>query len=195
MTTEDHITTEGIVLRTIDVKDNDRIVILFTRELGIVKIYASKIKSKQNPAAVASTPLVASEWILRKAREDLYFHTEVSILTQNLQLRSNIDALQAACDLLKATEKGLAPEDPAPEVYDLLQFLLECLPNAASPSSIKAVYLAKLLLYQGLLGEGDSLGLQGLADLRSIEALMKMSLPPEAESEVVAAFEERFSSM
>ncbi len=195
MTTEDPITTEGIVLRTIDVKENDRLIILFTKELGIVKVYASKIKSKQNPAAVASTPLVASEWILQKAREDLYFHSEVSISTQNLQLRSNINVLQSACDLLKAIEKGIAHEDPAPEVYDLLQLFLECLPNAASPASVKAVFLAKLLFYQGLMGEDDSQGLQVLADLRSIDALMQIALPAEAHDEVVNAFEERFSSM
>lgn len=189
---QEHIKTTGVVLRYIDVKDNDRIIVLLTRELGLIKVYAAGARSRNHQAGVASNPLVESEWILKEGREELYFFKEASILSQNLHLRTNLDALQAACDSIKATEKGIVEGDPAPEIYDLLMLFLQHFSDAISPKSVKAVYQLKLLLYQGLLGEEDPPELLELSELRSLAALLTLQLPQHHEEAIQSLFHERF---
>jgi DNA repair protein RecO len=189
---EESITTNGIVLRSINVKDHDRIAVLFTRDHGLVKVYLAGAKWRNHQAEVSSSPLVESEWILKEGRDELYLLREASVITQNLHLRSNLAALQAACDMLKSSESGLVAGDPAPALYDLLQLFLSNLVEAESPATVKAVYQLKFLLYQGLIGENDTTALLELAELRSLQALLATTLPDEVIDIIHELYHERF---
>lgn len=190
--TQEWITTTAIVFRAIEMKENDRLITLFSSELGIIKTYLCKVRSKNNPLDTASNALVESEWVLKPGREELYLCREASVITQNLQLRTSYGALQAACALTKITEASLVQGDPCPEVFDLFKFFLKHLPDAKSPAAVKAIYQLKLLSYHGLLGDDDPEAFVELSSLRSLEALLGLDLPEGAIEDIDNLFVERF---
>ena len=190
--TQEWMTITATVFRAVDMKENDRLITLFSHELGIIKAYLSKVRSKNNPLETASNVLVESEWTLTPGREELYLCREASITTQNLQLRNSYAALQAACALTKITEQSLVQGDPCPEVYELFKLFIKHLPAAKSPATVKAIYQLKLLAYQGLLGEDDPEVFVELSGLRSLEALLELQLPESALVAVEDLFLHRF---
>lgn len=189
--TQKIITTSAIVLRTIDVKENDLIILLFTRQLGLVRGYIAGGRSRNHPTRTASQPLTEAEWILKPAKEELFFPKEASLSRQNLHLRSDLSLIQSACAMLKSTERALPEGDPAPEVYDLLQLFLTHLGESASPSTVSAIYNLKLMLYQGVLGEEDGVFLQD-SEIRSLAELLSLTWETEKIQAVEKLFEERF---
>lgn len=189
---QESLITTGIALRTIDVKDNDRISIVFTRDYGLIKVYLYKAKSRNHQAAIAATPLVEAEWVIQTGKDELFLFKEVSIASQNLHLRHDFHVLQAACDMLKSSEKALMEGDPAPKLYDLLRTLLERLSEAVSPPTVKALYQLKFLLHQGLLGEDDPSALVELARIRSLQVFLGAELTDDLVLLIQGLFEERF---
>lgn len=189
---QESITSNGIVLRTINVKDYDRIAVLFTREYGLLKVYLAGVKSRNHQSDVVSSPLVESEWTVKEGRDELFLFREAAVITQNLHLRSDLKVLQTACDMLKATENGLAAGVPSPELYDLLRLFLSNLNDAESPATVKAIYQLKLLLYQGLIGQDDPAALFELAELRSLQTLLTIALPDEVLDIIQEIYHDRF---
>ncbi len=190
--TQDWITTTGIIFRAADMKENDRLITLFSRDLGVIKTYLCGVRSKNHQMGAASAPLVEAEWVLKPGREELYLCKEASMTCQNLHLRGAYDTLQTACALAKITEQSVQEGDPCPEVYDLLKLFLLHLPEAKSSDSVKAIYQLKLLYYHGLLGEEDPQPFIDLSGLRSVEALLALDLPEEVLQMVDNLFRERF---
>lgn len=143
--------TEGIVLKAIPFKENDRILSLFTPDQGVMSLYVRGL-SKKKPALVnLTTPLCRGEYLFRKGRSDLYRFIDGTILDLHLPLRRSYCHLEYAGKMLQAILKSQMPGKSAKNLYHLLASYLKKLSEASFPETLWASFALKLLKYEGLL--------------------------------------------
>ncbi|MEM8727347.1 MAG: DNA repair protein RecO [Chlamydiota bacterium] len=143
--------TEGIVLKAVSFKENDRILSLFTPDQGIVSLYVRGLSKKKPALANLTTPFCRGEYLFRKRRSDLYRFVDGTILDLHLPLRCSYSHLESAGKMLRAISKSQLPGKKATALYHLLASYLKKLPEALFPNTLRASFALKLLKYEGLL--------------------------------------------
>ncbi|MBR7071682.1 MAG: DNA repair protein RecO [Clostridia bacterium] len=64
-----HIATEGLVLREQDIGDNDRLITILSRDLGVIRAYASGVKSIKSKRDSGTCLLSFSSFMLHKKND------------------------------------------------------------------------------------------------------------------------------
>jgi DNA repair protein RecO (recombination protein O) len=145
--------TEGIVLQTLDFKEYDQIVTVFTPLLGIQKfIYKGSGSAKKRKCASFS-PLIRGEFVYQMKNSDLLVCRDLSVLSHFLSLRKNLECLEMACEMAKAVLATQLPGKPAPRLYLLFSRYLEELHLALRPKAFAASFLLKTLRHDGQIGQ------------------------------------------
>lgn len=165
--------TEGIILKSLEHRDNTRIITLFSRDCGIISLIVKGV-SRKNPQKLAlTTPLSEVEMVFRKGHSELLAFIDGSILDEHFPLRSSYRSLCAAGELSKSILQSQWPGKPSPALYDLFRAFLkqipsfDCLPLAPLSltqethltslmdndplSFLTAVFQFKLLIHEGLI--------------------------------------------
>ena len=142
--------TEGVVLHTINFRDYDQILSVFSPELGIEKFF---VKGSHRPSRKGSAPslLTHCEFVYRQGKGNFLLCDEFSILDHYLGLRKDFATLQAACNLLRLIQDSQLPGKPAPSLYKLLLKYLEGLRNLSDPKMLTASFHLKLMRHEGIL--------------------------------------------
>ena len=139
--------SEGIVLKTFDYKENERIVTIFTESDGVVALIAKNVKNK----IAITTPFCQAEFLFTKGKSDLFKFQDGTILDDHHYLRQNLSHLQAAAEMLKIILKSQLPGKPAPKLYALLLAYLRQLPHFKDVTPLLTSFHLKLLMHEGLL--------------------------------------------
>jgi DNA repair protein RecO (recombination protein O) len=139
---------EGIVLKSFDYKENERIITVFTSQEGLITLIVKNIKN-QNKMAL-TTPFCLAEFLFIKGKSDLFKLQDGSILNDHHFLRRTLVHLQAAAEMVKIILKSQLPGKPAPKLYDLLLAYLNQLPNFEDPAPLIGSFSLKLLTHEGL---------------------------------------------
>lgn len=142
---------EGIVLKSIDYKDQQKIITLFTQSRGLVSLIVKGINRKKTHLLTLTSPLTQAEYHFSIRRSDLYTFQDGSPLNTHHQLRENLDHLQTAVSFAEALLSSQFPGKPAPALYQLLLVYLKHLPSFSDPSPLKASFLLKLMKHDGHL--------------------------------------------
>lgn len=109
-------TTPAIVIRRADYSDYDRMITLFSPELGRVEAIARGCRKPKSPLVNAVEPFTSGEF-------QLYSHRERNALEQcqisesYYELRSDYDRLRHGVYWLKLLDAAVLPETPAPELF------------------------------------------------------------------------------
>ncbi len=140
---------EGIVLKTFDYKENERIITIFTPEEGVITLIVKHIKN-QNKIAL-TTPFCQAEFLFIKGKSDLFKLQDGTILNDHHFLRASLAHIQAAAEMVKLILKSQLPGKPAPKLYALLLAYLSHLPHFEDTSSLIGSFYLKLLTHEGLL--------------------------------------------
>lgn len=141
--------TEGVILHALNFRDYDQILTVFTYTEGLVK-GVLKGSLKRNNSSFAA-PLTRIEFLYTKGNSDLLKLTEISPLSQYLQLRTDLKRLEAACDMSQALMSSQMPHHPAPDLYRLFVWSLDKIPIAADPALLALSFRLKLLRHDGVL--------------------------------------------
>ena len=115
--------TDGLVLKSSDVGESDRIITVLTKEYGIVRAFSNGAKKLRSPKQGATQPLCYSHFTFFQGRDSNTVADAQSIETF-FRLRDDIEKLSLAqyfCEL--AVE--LAPENEWADDY--LKLVLNCL--------------------------------------------------------------------
>jgi len=99
--TDARFSTEGLVIKEMNVGESDRLVTLFTREHGILKAFAPGAKSIKSKKGTATSLLTYSNFTFIKKRDTLRI-TEASPIALFFSVGSGIDVLalsQYFCEL------------------------------------------------------------------------------------------------
>lgn len=143
--------SEGIVLRSIDYQDKQKIITLFTPESGLLSLFVKRISPKNLALLSLATPFSQAEFIYAAGRSDLYRFRDGTLIEGHLDLRGSLSYLQTAGELVQSVLQSQMPGKPAPALYALLSSYLKHIPHFEDPSPLIASFYLKILQHEGLL--------------------------------------------
>ena len=142
---------EGLVLRSIDYKEREKIITLFTPTRGIISLFVKGISRKKNHLLTLTSPFTQGEYHFRIGNSDLYSFQDGTPLNAHLFLREKLSYLTAATQFIQALLTTQLPGKPAPFLYQLVLFYLNALPKFTDPIALISSYLLKVLKHEGVL--------------------------------------------
>lgn len=142
---------EGLVLRTVEYKQRQRIITLFTKNHGLIHLIVKKISRKKSDLLSLTTPFSIGEFQYIMYRSDLYSLEDAMVKNANLELRKSLSHLEAAAQLTNAVLASQMPGKSSPLLYHLITCYLKQAPLFENPSLLTGSFLLKLLKHEGLL--------------------------------------------
>lgn len=143
---------KGLVIRTADYKEADRLVTLFTEEMGTLVAVAKGARSLKSRQMAATSQFCYGEFVLYR-KGDYYWVKEASLIESFFDLRKSLEGLALAayfCDVL-------ADVTVAEAERELLRLSLNSLYAIADgkypPDKIKAVFEMRTAAILGFLPE------------------------------------------
>ncbi|MDP2858389.1 MAG: DNA repair protein RecO [Bacillota bacterium] len=135
---------EAVVLKTYDLGEADKILVLFTRESGRVSAVAKGSRKPKSKSAGGAQAFGHNVYLLHKGR-NLDIVAQYEIVRQYRQIRGDLDRLayaSYAADLVFHTSHE---RDPAPEVFDLLVWILDTIEGGRNPEVAAHVFELRLM--------------------------------------------------
>lgn len=143
--------SEGIVLDSLEFKERERIIKVFTLEEGLLTIIVKGISKKQPALLALTSPLCIIDLHYLHGRSEIHRFTGGSVKEPLLFLRSSLPLLQTAAQMANTILRSQQPEKSSPALYLLLKAYLINLSRFTDPSSLLASFYLKLLLHDGVL--------------------------------------------
>lgn len=139
--------SRGIVLRRFKSGEADRILLVFTRDLGKLKAVGRAVRRTSSKLAGHLEPLQEVELSLTRSRGEFWTVTGAKLLSQR---ELGLTELGLAARAAELTEALLPEGEPHPEMYDRLAALLEAFGTGAAAEELFA-YERELFRLAGLL--------------------------------------------
>ena len=144
-----HITTNALVLRSVDYKESDKILTLLTPEQGKLTVSARGCRKKGSAIAAACQLLCWSEMVLYEY-QGRWAVKEASTQRQFRGVRDDLDKLALACYFAEVTETLALEEMPSPELLSLILNSLHALDQMNKPLPlVKAAFELKAMCLAG----------------------------------------------
>lgn len=147
---------EAIVLRSIEYKERQRIITLFTPTCGLISLIIKGITSKKPHLLSLTTPFSQAEFHFVRGKSDLFYFRDGSLIDEHLLLRSQWHHLDAGSKLLKALLRTQLPGKAAPALYQLSLTYLKQIPFFPHPAPLISSFFLKLLAHEGHLHIGQN---------------------------------------
>lgn len=155
----------GYVIKTNDVKDNDVILSVYTKEYGVVSLYARGIKKSTSKNAFACQLFDYSEFLIEMNQmKSMQLLKSATLKKEFLGIRSDYDRLSLASVVIELA--GYLEED---NIFDLLDMTLKLLDSHKEPFTVFELFVVRYLDLLGLSPEVDGCVLCG--DTRNIETI------------------------
>jgi DNA repair protein RecO (recombination protein O) len=143
---------EGIVLKTHALGDTSLIVVVYTREHGLLKLVAKAARRAPSRFGYALEPLSRSRFVVyHKPDRDLHLVSQAEVLEPTGSRLSDLTRLAHAQAALELIDRLVWGEEPHAELFDLLAATLRGMTAEPAPS-LPALTLAFQLQVAGLLG-------------------------------------------
>jgi DNA repair protein RecO (recombination protein O) len=144
--------TEGVVIRAFALGDTSRIVVVYTRDLGLLKLVAKGARKSPSRFGFALEPLSLSRFVLyHKPDRDLQLVSQAETIEAMGSSLASLERLAHAEAALELLDRLVWGEEPHPELYDLLRATLGQIERAPI-AALAAVTLAYQLQVASLLG-------------------------------------------
>lgn len=146
---------EGVVLKTIKLGEADRIVTIFTRQLGKVRAVAKGVRKTKSRFGGRLEPFTRIDLMAYQGRSGLDTITAVDVIEAFPELRKDLGGLTTAAVLAEVVEKITPDREQALPTYSLLVEGLRALDDGKGATLVPA-FLIKLLAESGYSPELDS---------------------------------------
>lgn len=143
------ITVKGIVLTEVKYNEADKIVIVFTDKMGIIKASAKGARSLKRSDLAGLNRFCLGEYILTEGK-GMYSVRECNILTEFFDIRKDVRALALGCYILECAYMCGCENQPDEELFRLiLNTLYAIAKKKNSYILIKSAYEMKLCQIMG----------------------------------------------
>lgn len=146
------ISIEALVIGKEDIGESDRIITLFNKDRGKIKVLIKGIRKSKNREIYATDPLVLGEYKLRKKGET-YINSSFSLKNPYLKLKSSFFRLELALYLLSLIEKISFENISCHKIYNMLMKALDYMEKSEKKNEILIMFsffLYKIIEYEGL---------------------------------------------
>ncbi|MBN1667202.1 MAG: DNA repair protein RecO, partial [Anaerolineales bacterium] len=141
---ERSLRAEAVVLRHSDWGETDRILTLFTRELGKVRAIAKGIRKPRSRKAGHLEPFTRSNLLLARGR-DLFIITQAEAIEAYLPVKEDLILLGYAAYVVELLDRFTYEEGEHPVLYRLLVNSLKRLARGDDPDLVVHYYELRLL--------------------------------------------------
>jgi DNA repair protein RecO (recombination protein O) len=144
--------SEGIVLKTYALGDTSRIAVVYTRDLGLVRLVAKGARKTPSRFGFSLEPLSRSRFVFyHKPDRDLQLLSQADTVDAVGSRVADLARLAHASAAVELVDRLVWGEEPHPELYDLLAETLATVASAAA-EALPAVTIAFDLKVASLLG-------------------------------------------
>ncbi len=147
--TQIRFTTQGLVIKELNVGENDRLITIFTKEYGILKAYATGVKSIKSKRSAGCSLLTYSAFTINRKGEN-YRITEAEPISSFFTLGLDIEILslcQYFCELCSVFVERMNPnEEFLRLILNSLHFLTK---DKKYPPLIKAITEFRVAVISG----------------------------------------------
>jgi DNA repair protein RecO (recombination protein O) len=144
--------SEGIVLKTYALGDTSRIVVVYTREHGMLRLVAKGARTTPSRFGFALEPLSRSRFVFYwKPDRELHLLSQADTLVPTGSSLSELTRLAHAHAMLELIDRLVWGEEPQDALYDLLSESLDCV-TWMPLESLPALTIAFELQVASLLG-------------------------------------------
>lgn len=151
---------EGIVIRTNDYGETNKIVTLFTREWGKVGVMARGAK-KPNSRLAAVTQLFTYGYYLVQTGRGLGGMQQGEIISSMKGIKEDIFLTAYASYIIELTDKGTEDKKTNPFLFELLYQTLNFINEGVDPEILMFIYEMKMLNVLGLYPSLDKCSVCG----------------------------------
>ena len=139
---------KAVVLRTYDLREADRIIVMMSEEHGKVRAVANGVRKMSSRFGARLEPLSHIDVLLNKGK-DLDTVNQVELVTSARGLYSDLDRLTRGLAMLEAVDQLGMEGEPTPHLYKMLVGALQWLSENDSALVLAAFYF-KLLVVEGV---------------------------------------------
>ena len=144
------IQDEAVVLRTYRSGESDRVVVLWTRAHGKVRVLARGVRKTTSKLGGNLEVLAHVRVDLVKTRGEFYIVRHVQHCSRLVTLRSSYDRINAGYAVVEVVDAIPSDDVPDEGIFDLLVRVLATLDNEAfDPTLVPASFYLRLLDYDG----------------------------------------------
>ena len=180
-----HEFSKAIVLRSLFLKDKQKMLSLFSERFGLISLV---IKGCSSPIkGTLSEPFCEAEFFFTKGNSDIRKYQYGSIIDLHLSLRNKLIYLKTASSMTNAFLTFQLPEKASPHLYALLTSFLKQIPQFLFQDTLLACFYLKFLRHEGLyhkecelasLSLSSQKNLAKIAYLQSFDELKKEEISP-----------------
>ena len=146
-----YVKTDGIILREVEYKDNDKLLTVLTKDFGKITVKARGVKSQRSKLKAGCQLLAFAELTLLE-HNARYTVTEANVKEMFANLRTDIELLSLATYFAQVCEVVAQEDDPSPEMLSLLLNSLYAISKLNKPAlQVKAVFELRLMCIAGFL--------------------------------------------
>lgn len=138
----------GIVLRRIDLGEKDRILTIYTRELGKLSAVAKGARRPGSKLSGASEPFTYSKMFLAKGK-DLDVLTQADIRESFPNVKRDISSIAHAVYMLELINAFVVEREPNPDLFDTLLSSMYVLESGTAPEIATRYFELHLLSILG----------------------------------------------
>ena len=148
--------TFGINLKSYNLGDSDKIIVIFSREYGKIKAVAKGCRKPKSKFSGRLEVFGYNNLLISKGKKDLDFLSQVET-AENLQhIRNSYENIEAGLYFLWVIDRATVDGQPNPALFDLLLSCLQALAHRQKPLiNIKQFFQQELLRCEGIMAEGE----------------------------------------
>ncbi|MDA8352241.1 MAG: DNA repair protein RecO [Firmicutes bacterium] len=135
---------EGIVLRTRDYGESNKVVILFTREQGKLAAMARGAKKPKSRLGGATQPFTMGQYLCFIG-SGMATVSQADILESHHPLRFDLILASYASYLTEFLDRMTVEKEPAPALYELLLSTFEMMEDGVDPDILARIFELKVL--------------------------------------------------
>ena len=146
---------EALVIEKLDIGEGDRIITLFEKNRGKIKVLIKGIRKSKNREIYATDPLVLGIYKLRK-KSEMYYNTSLQLKNPFLKIKSNFFKLEISIYILRLIDKIIFENIEAKKIYKLSLNALIYIEETDDKHKILVMlsyYFYKIIVYEGLKPE------------------------------------------
>lgn len=155
---------EGIVIRTRDYGESNKVVILFTRERGKLPAMARGAKKPKSRLAAATQPFTLGQYLCYTGT-GMATLSQADILESHHHLRSDLVLTSYAAYWTEFLDKLTEEREPDPQTYHWLVQALQMLGEGVDPETLSRIFELKVLESAGYRPRLDGCVLCGKTDI------------------------------
>jgi DNA repair protein RecO (recombination protein O) len=146
--------TEGIIIRTIDYGESNKIITLFTNEAGKLGVMARGAKKPKSRLSSISQLFTYGQFLIQKGT-GLGMLNQGEMIDSYRNIRKDIFHTAYAAYMVEMLDKLTDEGKPSPALFLFLQRSLQLLNEGADPEVLKFIFEVKMLRIAGISPEVD----------------------------------------